>query len=106
MKRRPEYDARRTGQNPRKFRRRCGYTAEQVRDYIGIGTVQAVYKWERGDSFPALENFFALAELYDVLPDEILVKCSDGLHACLDQDICREPVFLGQYWILLQDYRV
>lgn len=103
MNRRPEYDAKRTGQNLRRLRQKCGYTAEQVRDYIGIGTVQAVYKWERGEAFPALENFFALAELYHALPDEILVRRSGGPCAVLDVYACREPVFLGQYWILLKN---
>lgn len=101
MNRRPEYDAKRTGQNLRRLRQKCGYTAEQVRDYIGIGTVQAIYKWERGDCFPALDNFFALAELYDALPDEILVRRPGGAGAVMDVDVRREPVFLGQYWILL-----
>ncbi len=49
MNQRPEYDVRKTGENLKRLRQQCGYSAEEVRAYIGIGTVQAIYKWERGD---------------------------------------------------------
>ena len=74
MNQRPEYDPKRTGQNLKRLRQQCGYTAEQVSEYIGIGTVQAIYKWERGECFPVLDNFFALAELYGADPSEILIR--------------------------------
>lgn len=74
MNQRPEYDMRKTGENLKRLRRQNGYTADEVRKYVGIGTVHAVYKWERGESFPTLDNFFALAELYGADPMDIIVR--------------------------------
>ncbi|MCD7709097.1 MAG: helix-turn-helix domain-containing protein [Clostridiales bacterium] len=73
-KRHPMYDVKRTGENLRRIRRMCGYSAEEVRRFVGVGTVQAIYKWERGDCLPGLEAFFSLAELYGVEPGRMLAR--------------------------------
>lgn len=101
MNQRPEYDAKQTGRNLRRLRLEHGYTAEQVREYIGMGSVQAVYKWERGECFPALDNFFALVELYGEKPLDILVRSREENGFTLEWESC-EPVrsrHLFQYWI-------
>lgn len=106
MNRRPEYDMRKTGENLKRLRRRCGYTADEVREYVGIGTVQAVYKWERGDCFPTLDNFFALAELYRVDPMDILVRRQQK-PLIVDWEYCGEKLRthpLRQYYCLVQEH--
>ena len=87
MNQRPEYDARKTGENLRRLRLLCGYTADAVREYLGVGTVQAVYKWERGDCFPTLDNFLALAELYGADPMKIVVR-RESSHLIVDWESC------------------
>ena len=49
LRTRPEYDFKVIGKNLRKLRIRQHLTVEDVREYMQLGTVQAVYKWERGD---------------------------------------------------------
>ncbi|MBE7005222.1 MAG: helix-turn-helix transcriptional regulator, partial [Ruminococcaceae bacterium] len=34
---------------------------------------QAIYKWQRGDAMPTLDNIVALAAIFGVTVDEILV---------------------------------
>lgn len=108
MNRRPEYDVRKTGENLKRLRRLCGYTADAVREYIGVGTVQAVYKWERGDCFPTLDNFLALAELYGVDPMEIIVRRDCG-NLIVDCEYCGgKPQMrpLQQYYCLIREHFV
>ena len=49
---RPEYDFRVIGRNLRKLRESKNLSVEDVRQYMQLGTIQAVYKWERGDGLP------------------------------------------------------
>jgi len=50
-------------------------TQEEVAEKIGVSR-QAVAKWENGETVPDIQNCLALAELYDVVLDD-LVKNSD-----------------------------
>ncbi|MFE0596201.1 helix-turn-helix domain-containing protein [Paenibacillus lactis] len=50
-------------------------TQEEVAEKIGVSR-QAVAKWENGETMPDIQNCLALAELYDVVLDD-LVKNSD-----------------------------
>lgn len=71
---RAEYDMKATGKNLKYCREKMQLSVEQVRRYMCLSSVQAVYKWERGESFPALDNFMALLELYRASPLDVLVK--------------------------------
>lgn len=66
MRQRPEYDGKVIGENLRRFRKAKGYTVEDIRRYLCLGSVQAVYKYENGSSYPAADTMFALMELYGV----------------------------------------
>ncbi len=74
MKKRPEYSKIETGKNMRRLREAKHLTAEQVREYMQLGSVQAVYKWERGECFPQADNLMALALLYEVKPEMMMVQ--------------------------------
>ena len=45
---------------------------EDIQDYLGFGTPQAVYKWQRGDSLPTVDNLLALSKLFNTTVDYIL----------------------------------
>lgn len=59
-----EYDKKLIGERLRFYRKKCNLTAEDVKEYLSLGSVQAIYKWENGTTIPAVDNFFALMELY------------------------------------------
>ena len=48
LRERPEYDLKIIGRNLRRLREAKHLTAQQVRDYLRLGSVQAVDKYERG----------------------------------------------------------
>ena len=65
MNYRPEYDMKVMGRNLRRLREEKNLTVEDVREYLCLGSVQAVYKYETGRGYPQVDTMFALMELYD-----------------------------------------
>ncbi len=74
MKRRHEYSKRLIGENLKKARERRGLTVEDVREYLQLGSVQAIYKYESGQSYPPADTLLALMELYDVERKDLIYK--------------------------------
>jgi len=65
-------DTVKTGQNIKKYRERKGLTVLSVAETLGLDCPQSVYKWERGESMPRIDNFFAICYLYGVSPKDLL----------------------------------
>lgn len=63
---RPEYDFKVIGDNLKKMHIEKHLTVEEVREYMQLGTVQSIYKWERGDGLPQADSLIALMQLYGV----------------------------------------
>lgn len=63
---RPEYDFVTIGNNLKRFRKENHYSVEEVRNYLQLGSVQAIYKWERGEALPQADSLIALLDLYGV----------------------------------------
>lgn len=53
------------------FRKKSGYTQEQIAEKIGVSR-QAIAKWENGDAMPDVENIIALADVYEVTVDSLV----------------------------------
>ena len=62
---RPEYDIKVVGQNLKRLREAKNLSVDDVREYLCLGSVQAVYKYEKGRSYPQADTMFALMELYE-----------------------------------------
>ncbi|MCR5212518.1 MAG: helix-turn-helix domain-containing protein [Lachnospiraceae bacterium] len=65
-------DAKKTGERIKELRKENHLTVEEVSSYMGFESVQAVYKWQRGDSLPTVDNLYALSQLFKTPVDEIL----------------------------------
>ena len=63
-----------TGRRIRRLRESRGLSVPQIRDALQISSVQAVYKWERGENLPNIDNLYALSRLFGVRIDEMLVQ--------------------------------
>ena len=72
MEYRHEYDLKLIGKNLRRLRERKGLSVEYVREYLRLGSVQAVYKYERGKGLPQADVLLALMELYGVSASELV----------------------------------
>lgn len=71
---RPEYDFKVIGKNLKRLRVASNLSVEDVREYMQLGTPQAVYKWERGDGLPQADSLLALLQLYDVRDFNMILK--------------------------------
>ena len=72
MERYPVLDTVATGARIRELRNANALTVEQVRDFLGLESTQAIYKWQRGDSMPTIDNLYALSSLFQTSVDDIL----------------------------------
>ena len=65
-----------TGQNIASLRAERGISVKDLQEMLGIATPQAIYKWQRGETLPNIENLASLACALSVSIDEILsVDC-------------------------------
>ncbi len=71
---RPYFDPVLTGKNLRRIRKMNHKSVEAIREYMGLESTQAIYKWEQGKCFPTVDNFVALARMYDMHVEELLVE--------------------------------
>ncbi len=69
---RPEYDMQVIGRNLRRLRQAKNLSVEDVKEYLCLGSVQAVYKYEKGKSYPQADTMFALMELYEAGLNDII----------------------------------
>ena len=65
-------DAKKTGSRIKELRKENRLTVEEVSLYMGFESVQAVYKWQRGESLPTIDNLYALSQLFRTSVDDIL----------------------------------
>ena len=72
MKRRQEYDMKLIGRNLKRLREAKNLSVDEVRRYLCLGSVQAVYKYEKGQSYPQADTMFALMELYEASLNDII----------------------------------
>lgn len=68
----PVLDAKATGARIRELRMAHHLRVEEVACFMGFESVQAVYKWQRGDSLPTVDNLYALSRLFGTSVDDIL----------------------------------
>ena len=72
----PFVDMKLTGQNISALREQRGLSVRDLQNLLGFTTPQSIYKWQRGETLPSVENLAALACALSVSIDEILaVDC-------------------------------
>ena len=69
----PVIDMTATGRNIARLRENAGMTVRDLQEIFGFSTPQAIYKWQRGDAMPTLDNIVVLAAVFGVTLEEILV---------------------------------
>ena len=69
----PVIDTEATGRNISRLMAEHEMSVTGIRDYLGLNTTYAVYKWLNGASMPAIDNMLALSVLFGISMNEILV---------------------------------
>ena len=59
------------GENLKRLRSKYNYTLENVAEFIGVSR-QSVSKWEKGETYPDIENCLMLSKLYKVTIDALV----------------------------------
>ena len=81
----PVIDLVATGDNIRRLRLERGLTVRDLQSYFGFEEPRAIYKWQRGESLPTVDNLYALGNLFEVPMDQILVPVAVKLHIVGEQ---------------------
>lgn len=69
----PVIDMTATGQNIVRLRRQAGLSVKDLQAVFGFSNPQAIYKWQRGQALPTLDNLVVLAAVFGVGLDDIVV---------------------------------
>lgn len=72
----PVIDLPATGANIRRLRQTKGLSVRDLQQFFGFEKPQAIYKWQRGQSLPTVDNLYALSTLLDVPMNDILVAAN------------------------------
>ena len=70
----PVIDPVATGKRIRQLRKARKIRVIDVSEYMGFTEPQAVYKWERGETLPSLDNFYALCRFFDTQMEDIICE--------------------------------
>lgn len=68
----PILDPKATGARIKELRMAHHLKVEDIARFMGFESEQAVYKWQRGDSLPTVDNLYALSRLFETSVDDIL----------------------------------
>ncbi|MCR4642701.1 MAG: helix-turn-helix domain-containing protein [Lachnospiraceae bacterium] len=68
----PVINLKATGARIRELRLAHHLSVDDVARYMGFETGQAIYKWQRGDTLPTVDNLYALSCLFETTIDDIL----------------------------------
>lgn len=74
----PVIDVVATGENILRLRKERGLTVREIQKFFGFEEPAAIYKWQRGENLPSLDNMVALARLFNLPIEDILVLKNSG----------------------------
>ncbi len=75
----PVIDLAATGENIRRIRIARGLTVRDLQSYFGFEEPRAIYKWQKGECLPTVDNLYALGRLFGVPMDQILIPAAANL---------------------------
>lgn len=68
----PVLDPKKTGARIKELRKEKKIKVEDIARFMGFESEQSIYKWQRGESLPTVDNLFALSRLFGTTVDDIL----------------------------------
>ncbi len=81
----PMINMKETGKRIKDLRKENKLKVDDIVEYMGFESQQAVYKWQRGESLPTVDNLYALSRLFGITMDEILVGSDEGETSSSDE---------------------
>ena len=62
-----------TGRNIKDLRVAAGISVGDLQAALGFANPQSIYKWQRGDGMPSIDNLVIIAAVFGVKVDDILI---------------------------------
>ena len=93
----PVIDPVATGANICRLRKDRGLTVRDLQHYFGFEEPQAIYKWQRGQSLPSVDNLYALSALLQVPMNEIIISTSHIVSWEQQVAACCSGLFMGTF---------
>ena len=69
----PIIDQTATGRRIKDLRIAAGISVNDLQQTLGFANPQTIYKWQRGDGMPSLDNLVIIAAIFGVRIDDILI---------------------------------
>ena len=92
----PVIDMAATGRNISELRKARDLSVAALQEYFGFDAPQAIYKWQKGQSLPSTDNLYALAFLFGVPIEDILIPLQPHFQVLPQEDSCGSGRF-GEY---------
>lgn len=67
-----------TGTNIVRLRELAGLSVMDLQERMGFASPQTIYRWQRGETIPSVDNLLILADVLGVTMDEIVVRKQTG----------------------------
>jgi transcriptional regulator with XRE-family HTH domain len=96
----PVIDPVATGKNIMRLRSERGLSVRDLQDYFGFEEPRAIYKWQRGQTLPSVDNLFALGAILQVPIDDILIPVRPHLNTITVErqaEACRSALLTGSF---------
>ncbi len=84
----PVIDMTATGRNISDLRKARGLSVADLQEFFGFEAPQAIYKWQKGLSLPSTDNLYALAFLFGVPIEEILIPLKPRFQVLPQDESC------------------
>lgn len=96
----PVIDLAATGDNIRRLRMARGLTVRDLQSYFGFAEPRAIYKWQKGETLPTVDNLYALGALLEVSLEQILIPVAENPDIVCEQqaETCCSHHFLPGYF--------
>ena len=91
----PTIDKVKTGRRIKALMKKRGLNVKNVKEYLGLGSVQSVYHWLDGSSMPTIDNLYALSELLQVPIDDML---------CGNRELMGRGILLKEYSVIIRSW--
>ena len=72
----PVLNVKATGARIKELRKEKHLRVDEISSFMGFESSQAVYKWQRGECLPTIDNLYALSYLFETSIDSILIGYS------------------------------
>lgn len=86
-----------TGKRIKWLRKRSGYSVSELQEFFGFEHPNAIYKWQKGESLPTVDNLLALSVIFKISMNDILVFD--------DQDFCLQKIWILNYWCKILNHQ-